>query len=140
MDRILDYVLDRLAVEPGVLVVYLLLYWAAGFANDAVGRRFRIAWFPRRWYVLTCYGLYMVPCSLYVRELHWFDQYLYGLFFLAILEFTGYCFKKESIADHNLLDRLFSRANFALAMVIYFAAYLPVGNWAVATLYEMLFS
>ena len=127
-------VLERLAVRPAVLVAYLVVFWTAGFISDAVGRRYRIAWFPRRWHVLTCYGLYMVPSALFVRGLHWFDQYRWGLFLLAILEFIGYMFKKDSIADDNPFDRLFNRANFSLAMVLLFSAYLPLGNWLVSLL------
>jgi len=115
------------------------VYWTVGFIHDAIGRTYRIAWFPRRWHVLTCYGLYIVPSSLFVRGLHWFDQYRWGLFFLAILEFIGYMFKKDSIADNNILDRIFKRANFALFMVIYFAAWLPLGNWIVKTIHTLIF-
>jgi len=132
--------LDRLDVEVSVLAVYLVLYWSAGFANDQLGRSLKIAWFPRRWHVLTCYGLYMVPASLYVREMSTFDQYLYGLFFLSILEFTGYIFKRDSInSDVTVFDKIFQRANLSLGMVIYFAAYLPLGNWLVSVVHEGLF-
>ena len=141
MDAFFEKVLDRLAVEPEVLGVYLVLYWIAGFANDQLGRSLKIAWFPRRWHVLTCYGLYMVPASLYVRGMHWFDQYLYGLFFLSILEFTGYIFKRASInPKETIWDRVFQRSNLSLGMVIYFAAYLPLGNRLVAFVYKGLFA
>jgi hypothetical protein len=140
MEKFLEQVIERLEVEPKVLVVYLLLYWAAGFANDQLGRSLKIAWFPRRWHVLTCYGLYMVPASLYVRDMPSFDQYLYGLFFLSILEFTGYIFKRASInPDKTIWDKVFQRSNLSLGMVIYFAAYLPAGNFLAARISKMIF-
>ena len=141
MQEFLDHVLERLTVDPKILGVYLVLYWIAGFANDQLGRSLKIAWFPRRWHVLTCYGLYMVPASLYVRGMAPFDQYLYGLFFLSILEFTGYIFKRASIhPGPTIWDKVFQRANLSLGMVIYFAAYLPVGNALVANIAKRLFS
>ena len=81
----------------------------------------------------------MVPCSLVVRHRHWFDQYLFGLLALGLLELGGYAFGTSIAHDDNILDTLFTERNFTLAMVLWFAAYLPAGNWAASTVHRRFF-
>ncbi len=129
----------RLAVSPRTLAVYLGLYLPVGLVMNAFGKVAGIAEFAHDWQVLTCYGLYLVPCSLWVRSKDWFDQYLHGLLFLGLLELAGYTLGTSIAHEGNLLDAVFTPRNFTLAMVLWFAVYLPAGNWAVARLERRLF-
>jgi hypothetical protein len=84
-----------------------------------------IARFTYWWQAITVYVLYMVPLSVIFRRLPWWQQYLYGLFPMGLLEFGGYALHTSYAYPHNWIDRLFSERNFSLAMVLFFAAYFP---------------
>ena len=133
-----DRVRHRLAVAPGTLAVYLGLYLPIGFVMNAFGKWAGIAEFSHDWQVLTCYGLYLVPASLWVRHKAWFDQYLHGLLFMGLLELAGYTLGTSIAHEGNLLDAIFTPRNFTLAMVLWFAVYLPAGNYAVARVERLL--
>ncbi|HXA85650.1 MAG TPA: hypothetical protein VNZ47_11260, partial [Candidatus Dormibacteraeota bacterium] len=72
-----------------------------------------------------------------LRKLPWWQQYLYGLFPMGLLEFGGYALHSSYAYPHNILDRLFSERNFSLAMVLFFAAYFPLLNALVARIYRL---
>ena len=116
----------------------IALYLAVGFLMNEVGRLAQIAEFSQWWQVLTCYGLYMVPCSLLVRHRHWFDQYLFGLLALGLLELAGYSLGTSIAHPGNVLDADFTERNFSLSMVLWFGLYLPAGNLGVGWLARKL--
>lgn len=126
-----EAVIARLAVRPRTLAVYLALYLSVGFVMNWLGQRAQIAEFRYWWQVLTCYGLYLVPWSLWVRGRTPFDQYLHGLLALGLLEILGYAIGSSIAHEGNLLDRILGVRNFSLAMTLWFAAYLPAGNYVV---------
>ena len=121
-------IVSRLKATPKEITLYIILFLATGFAMNALGKKLQIAWFANWWQVVTCYGVYLIPCALFIRNLSFFQQYLHGLFFLALLEFPAYAIGSSVIAENNYIDIVFSRANFTLFMVIFFAAYLPLAN------------
>jgi hypothetical protein len=114
--------------------LYLVLYLLWGFTMNGVGKLLRIAEFATWWQVFTCYGLYLVPASLLVRRSTVFQQYLYGPLALAPLELLGYALGTSRAYPGNVLDRVLGERNFTLAMVVFFAWLLPLGNLAVARL------
>jgi hypothetical protein len=122
----------RLAVRPGTLALYLALYLPVGFFMNWLGQQAQIAEFRNWWQVLTCYGLYLIPWSLWVRDRTPFEQYLYGLLALGLLEILGYATGSSIAHEGNILDRTLGPRNFTLAMTMWFAAYLPLGNLAVS--------
>jgi len=81
----------------------------------------------------------MVPISILLKPLPWYQQYAYGLFFMGILEFMGYTLKTSIAYEDNMLDRFFTPRNFSLAMTLFFASYFPLGNWIVDKLYNLAF-
>lgn len=124
----------RLSVTPRELGLYLAVYIPAGFIMNGIGKAMHIAEFMHWWQVLTCYGLYLVPCSLVVRHRHWTDQYLFGLLALGLLEVSGYTLGSSIAHDGNILDAIFGPRNFTLVMTLWFGTYLPAGNAAVGAL------
>ncbi len=62
---------------------------AVGNAMHNFGICTKIAQFKHWWQVITCYILYTIPVSLLLKDLMWYEQYVYGLFFMGILEFGG---------------------------------------------------
>lgn len=130
---------DQLDLPPSLWVTYAVTYFLAGTLMNHVGQWLEIARFTHWWQVITVYVLYMVPLSVILRRLPWWQQYLYGLFPMGLLEFGGYALHTSYAYPHNLLDRLFSERNFTLAMVLFFAAYLPLLNALVSGLYRRLF-
>ncbi len=121
------------------LVLYVVLYLAWGLCMNGLGKALRIAEFVSWWQVVSCYVLYLVPASLLVRRYSFFQQYLYGLLALAPLELAGYAIGSSRAYPGNILDRILGERNFTLAMVVFFACYLPLGNRAVAWLDGHLF-
>ena len=130
--------LRRLRVQPRTLVVYLVLYFCWGLTMHHFGGAAKIARFAHWWQVITCYLLYMVPISLLLRGRPWHLQYAYGMVAMAFLEFLGYWLGTSIAFDDNQLDRTFGVRNFSLGMTIFFGAYFPIGNWAVATIDRQL--
>lgn len=106
---------------------------------NGLGKALRIAEFVSWWQVVSCYVLYLVPASLLVRRHGLFQQYLYGLVTLAPLELAGYALGTSRAFPGNLVDRFLGERNFTLAMVVFFACFLPVGNRTVGWLERHLF-
>jgi hypothetical protein len=117
--------------------IYVVTYFLIGSVMNQAGQWMEIARFVFWWQVITVYVLYMVPISVVLRKLPWWQQYLYGLFPMGLLEFGGYALHSSYAYPHNILDRLFSERNFSLAMVLFFAAYFPLLNALVARIYRL---
>lgn len=122
------------------LVLYAGLYLLWGLCMNGLGKLLRIAEFVSWWQVVSCYVLYLVPASLFVRRYGVFQQYLYGLLALAPLELAGYAIGSSRAYPGNVVDQILGERNFTLAMVVFFAWILPLGNWAVAGLERLLFA
>jgi hypothetical protein len=116
---------------------YVVIFFLAGAVMNQVGQWLEIARFVFWWQEITVYVLYMVPISVLLRRLPWWQQYLYGLFPMGLLEFGGYALHSSYAYPHNILDRFFGERNFSLVMVLFFAAYFPLLNALVARLYRM---
>lgn len=125
--------------DPQLVVVYVVFYFLWGVLMHNFGIWVRIARFRYWWQIITCYVLYMVPISILLKDLPWYQQYAYGLFFMGILELGGYTLKSSIAFDNNILDKIFTSRNFALAMTLFFAAYFPLGNWIVQEIHQMVF-
>ena len=130
---------DSLRPTRRQLVLYVALYLAWGLGMNGLGKALRIAEFVSWWQVVSCYVLYLVPASLLVRRYGFLQQYLYGLLALAPLELAGYAIGSSRAYPGNILDRVLGERNFTLAMVVFFACYLPLGNRAVGWLEDHLF-
>ena len=117
--------------------VYVVTYFLIGTVMNQAGQWMEIARFVFWWQVITVYVLYMVPVSVLLRKLPWWQQYLYGLLPMALLEFSGYALHSSYAYPHNILDRLFSERNFSLAMALFFAAYFPLLNALVARIHRL---
>ena len=122
-----------------LIAIYIVVYFCWGMLMNAFGKWTKIARFKYWWQVITCYVFYMIPVSLLLKDLVWYQQYAYGLFFMGILEVLGYSLKTSIVYDHNMLDKIFTRTNFALCMTLFFASYFPIGNWLVGRIYEWIF-
>jgi len=129
----------RLYLPASLWITYAVTYFLVGTLMNQVGQWLEIARFTYWWQVITVYILYMVPISVIFRRLPWWQQYLYGLFPMGLLEFGGYALHTSYAYPHNLLDRLFSERNFSLAMTLFFAAYFPLLNALVSGLHGRLF-
>ena len=112
-----------------VWLSYFAVYLVAGLVMNSIGQWMEIARFANWWQIITCYGCYLVPVSLLVKHRSVFDQYLYGLFFLGLLEVGGYTLGTSIAYENNLLYQVFSERNFSLVMTLFFACILPVGNY-----------
>ncbi len=128
----------RLQVPPGLLLTYIALYIPVGFVMNGIGQAAQIAEFSHWWQVFTCYGLYLIPCSLIIRHRTWWDQYLFGVFMLGLLETLGYALGTSIAHEGNILDQILGPRNFSLAMSLWFGLYLPAGNAAVGAIRRML--
>lgn len=106
---------------------------------DAFGTWAEIARFNNWWQVLSCYGLYMIPISIVLKDKSLFEQYAYGLVAMALLEFGGYYFETSYAYPDNIIERTFGIRNFALGMALFFGWYFPVGNWVVAKIHKLIF-
>lgn len=126
-------------------LAYFAVFLPVGFFMNEFGKRSGIACFARWWQVLTCYGLYLVPVSVALRTQPVVLQYLWGFFFLGVLEFFGYALGTSRVLgieesgnviriESNILIRFVNIKNFALAMALFFGLYVPAGNWLVARL------
>lgn len=133
MSAHLHYLLET---PLSLLAVYVVVYLLWGILMHNVGIWTKIARFKYWWQIISCYILYMVPVSLFLREFAWYQQYAYGLFFMGILEFGGYAIKSSIAYENNILDKWFGERNFALGMTLFFAAYFPIGNWVVGQIHQ----
>ena len=113
---------------------YAITYFCIGTLMNQVGQWLEIARFTHWWQVITVYVIYMVPISVLLRGLPWWQQYLYGLLPMGLLELGGYAFHTSYAYPGNILDRYLDPRNFSLAMVLFFAAYFPLLNALVATI------
>lgn len=140
MQALLSSFIETLGQTPTKLwLVYILFYGLWGTAMHHFGIYVKIARFKYAAQIISCYILYMVPISILMKDLPWYEQYAYGLFFMGILEMGGYTIKSSIAYDNNILDKIFTIRNFSLAMTLFFAAYFPLGNWIVENLYNTLF-
>lgn len=121
-----------LKTDPTTYLIYILLYLPTGFLMNGLGHFFKIGEYAYWWQVLTCYGLYLIPASLLVRRRSYFDQYLSGLLIIAILELPAYSLGTSIAYDHSILDRYLTPRNYTLFMTVFFAAFIPLGNWTAA--------
>ena len=127
----IELIKERLKVDRKTLATYLILYFCWGILMHNIGDYFQIARFTYWWQVITCYLCYMVPISLLLRDMKWYEQYAYGLVAMAPLEFMGYFLETSIAFENNILDQAFGIRNFSLGMAIFFGFYFPIGNWAV---------
>lgn len=121
-------------------VLYVLVYGLCGTGMNALGTTLEIARFTHDWQIISVYILYMVPISIWLRNMPWFQQYAYGLVAMGWLEFGGYALETSYAYPDNILDQLFGIRNFSLAMSLFFALYFPAGNALVGGLYKMIFT
>lgn len=121
------------------ILLYAALYLLCGLCMNCLGKLLKIAEFVSWWQVVSCYVLYLVPASLLVRRHGLVQQYLYGLLALAPLELAGYAIGSSRAYPGNVVDQVLGERNFTLAMVVFFAWILPLGNLAVAHLERLLF-
>ena len=127
-----------LQTPPSLLLTYVVVYFLWGVLMHNFGIYAKIARFKHSWQIITCYILYMIPVSLFLKPYPWYQQYAYGLFFMGILEFGGYSIKSSLAYENNILDRLFTPRNFSLAMTLFFASYFPLGNGLVEKIWGMI--
>ena len=120
-------------------LVYLLIYIPWGFGMDYFGTWAEIAKFNNWWQVFTCYGLYMIPISVVLKDKPFLEQYAYGFVAMGLLEFSGYYFETSYAYPNNSIEQTFGTRNFALGMALFFALYFPLGNYIVNKLYARLF-
>lgn len=128
---------DLFHLPTALWACYGIVYFVVGSVMNQVGMRLRIARFTYWWQVITVYVLYMVPISVAMRGLPGWQQYLYGLLPMGLLELGGYTLRSSYAYPGNLLDRVFGERNFSLAMTLFFAAYFPILNLIVARVYGL---
>jgi len=118
--------------------LYILVFLLVGTLMNQAAQWLRIARFAHGWQVITVYDFYMLPISVAFRRLPWWQQYLYGLFPMGLLELGGYSLHSSYAYPGNWLDHVFSERNFSLAMTLFFAAYFPLLNALVERLRRAL--
>lgn len=139
LKEFLTYVRQKIAIEKSLLLVYIIVYASWGAMMDRFGSMVEIARFTYWWQIITVYILYMIPISLLLRGLPFYQQYAYGLVFMSLLEFGGYAIESSYAYPNNLLDQYFGIRNFSLGMALFFALYFPAGNWLVNNIHLKLF-
>ncbi len=140
MQEFFRWAKSQLQVDKRLVLVYAVLYFLWGMGMDWFGTQVEIARFTYWWQVITVYLLYMIPISLLLRKLPFHAQYAYGLIAMGLLEFGGYALQSSYAYPNNLLDQFFGIRNFSLGMALFFALYFPMGNWAAAKIYGIVFS
>jgi hypothetical protein len=133
------YAKQKLNVDKRLIVIYAIIYFTWGMGMDKFGTIMEIARFTYWWQVITVYLLYMVPFSLILRSLPFYQQYAYGLVTMCLLEFGGYLLGSSYAYPDNLMDLYLNIRNFSLGMALFFALYYPAGNWLAAKVYFILF-
>lgn len=140
MMTFIDDFFQKVIQTPGsLLLVYVTVYFLWGVLMHNFGIYTKIARFKYWWQIISCYILYMIPISILLDGLPWYQQYAYGLFFMGILEFGGYAIKSSTAYENNILDRFFGVRNFALGMTLFFATYFPIGNAVVHLFHGLIF-
>jgi len=127
-------------ITPALWAIYAITYFCVGTVMNQVGQWLQIARFNYWWQVITVYVLYMVPISVLFRRLPWWQQYLYGLLPMGLLELGGYALHSSYAYPNNIMDRYLDPRNFSLAMVLFFAAYFPLLNTLVARIHRAVSS
>ena len=140
---------DLLSLSHWRWAVYLAVFLPVGFFMNEFGKWTGIACFGRWWQVLTCYGAYVAPVAVALRSQPFHLQYLWGFFFMGLLELLGYALG-TSVAlgivetgnsitiGKNILVRWLNIKNFSLAMAIFFALYIPALNWLVGRIFSAI--
>jgi hypothetical protein len=136
--EIITIIKSRLEVDHRVLALYCVVYFTWGLGMNWFGQWAEIARFTYWWQIITCYILYMVPVSLFLRKFSWYEQYAYGVVAMGVLEFLGYWLQTSYAYPNNILDQFFQPQNFALGMTLFFGAYIPLGNGLIAWLTKVL--
>ena len=54
---------------------YVVVYALWGIGMNTFGKKARIAEFRYWWQIITVYLLYMIPISLILSPLEWYEQY-----------------------------------------------------------------
>ncbi len=139
MTEVIAWARSQFNVDKRLVLIYCVLYFLWGLGMNWFGTEMEIAKFTYWWQVISCYILYMVPISLLLRNQPYYTQYAYGLFAMGLLEFGGYALSTSYAYPNNIIDQIFGERNFALGMTLFFALYFPLGNWAVAKLYQIIF-
>jgi hypothetical protein len=131
------HVRSSLRQSRSVWLTYLVTFFFVGTVMNQVGQWLQIARFTYWWQVITVYDLYLVPIALCLRRFPWWQQYLYGLFPMGLLELGGYALHSSYAYPANLLDQWLDPRNFSLAMTLFFAASFPLLNAMVAWLRQL---
>ena len=139
MKDFISYGKSKLFVDPKLILVYIIIYFAWGLGMNYFGTQTEIARFTHWWQVFTVYLVYMVPISLLLRGLPFFQQYAYGLVAMGFLEFAGYALETSYAYPDNILDQLLHIRNFSLAMSFFFALYFPACNCALGKILHNFF-
>ena len=140
MNEFLNYAKSKLNVDKKLLLIYVVVYFIAGFIMNKIGTITEIARFTYWWQIITVYIVYMVPVSLLLRGLPFHRQYAYGLIAMGVLEFGGYALQSSYVYPGNIIENTFTIRNFALSMALFFALYFPLGNALVGKIYTTFFS
>ncbi len=91
----LRHVRESFRLPPAHWVTYAIVYFVVGTVMNQVGQWMHIARFTYWWQVITVYVLYMVPISVILRRQPWWQQYLYGLLPMGLLEQGGYALHRS---------------------------------------------
>jgi len=141
MLKIRQQVLDAFrSITKEEVFLYIIIYLGCGFIANTIGQSAEIAKFTHWWQVITCYGLYMIPISILIRQYAPFTQYAYGLVAMGILEFLGYALGTSYVYPNNILIQLFGPYTFALTMTLFFAGFFLLGNLVVKKLSYIFFN
>jgi hypothetical protein len=89
-----------------------------GLIMNSLGHWWCIAHFAHWWQVVTCYGGYVLPVALLVRDRPVGEQLLWGLVSMVPLELAGYALGTSVPCPDNWLDPILGPRNFSLAMVV----------------------
>lgn len=138
MNEFLSYAKSKLNVDKKLIIIYVIVYFVAGFLMNQLGTTAEIARFTYWWQIITVYLIYMIPVSLLLRGLPFHMQYAYGLIAMGLLEFGGYALQSSYVYPGNIIENAFNIRNFALAMALFFAVYFPLGNALVGKIYELI--
>jgi hypothetical protein len=140
MKSFISIIISRLTqIEPKKIYIYIIVYLLIGTGMNALGHYAEIAKFNSWWQVLTCYLLYMIPISIILSEYPFIKQYAYGLFFMGILEFSGYAMETSYVYPNNFIENWFGIRNFSLAMTLFLSLYFPVGNLIVNKIFNKIY-
>ena len=109
-------------------ILYLTAYLVAGAIAQATADYTRVARFAHDWQVITLYGGWLVPISLAVRKLPWFDQYAYAVVAIAPIDIVGFALRTSLPYADNFFDRTVGLRSFTLAFVLCAGVIPLVGN------------